>query len=93
MRLLTYTLAIALGCAPLVAKDDKEKNADRLDDAASLFSEIMGAPDKSIPQDLLNKSQCMVLVPGLNVPLLLQARSALFRVSWAPGSEFTIPLG
>src|SRR5580704_15361630 len=65
MRLLTYTLAIALGCAPLIAKDDKTKNADRLDDAASLFSEIMGAPDKSIPQDLLNKSQCIVLVPGL----------------------------
>ncbi|HLK61993.1 MAG TPA: lipid-binding SYLF domain-containing protein [Bryobacteraceae bacterium] len=65
MRLLTYTLAFALGCAPLLAKDDKEKNADRLDDAATLFSEIMGAPDKSIPQDLLNKSQCIVLVPGL----------------------------
>jgi lipid-binding SYLF domain-containing protein len=65
MRLLTYTLAIALGCAPLFAKDDKAKNADRLDDAASLFSEIMSAPDKSIPQDLLNKSQCIVLVPGL----------------------------
>jgi lipid-binding SYLF domain-containing protein len=65
MRLLTYTLALAIGCAPLLAKDDKTKNADRLDDAASLFSEIMGAPDKSIPQDLLNKSQCIVLVPGL----------------------------
>src|SRR5438270_8752588 len=65
MRLLTCTLAIALGCAPLAAKTDKEKNADRLDDSASLFSEIMGAPDKSIPQDLLNKSQCIVLVPGL----------------------------
>jgi lipid-binding SYLF domain-containing protein len=65
MRLLTYTLAIVLGCAPLAAKDDKAKNADRLDDAATLFSEIMGAPDKSIPQDLLNKSYCIVLVPGL----------------------------
>lgn len=65
MRCLTYTLAIALGCAPLLAKDDKEKNADRLDDAASLFSEIMSAPDKSIPQDLLNRSECIVLVPGL----------------------------
>jgi lipid-binding SYLF domain-containing protein len=65
MRLLTYTLAIALGCAPLFAKDDKEKNADRLDDAASLFSEIMGSPDRSIPQDLINKSQCIILVPGL----------------------------
>src|SRR5579872_1613163 len=65
MRYITFTLAIALGCASLLAKDDKAKNADRLDDSASLFSEIMGAPDKSIPQDLLNKSECIVLVPGL----------------------------
>jgi SH3 domain-containing YSC84-like protein 1 len=65
MRFLTLTLAIALGYSPLVAKDDKAKNADRLDDAATLFSEIMGTPDKSIPQDLLNKSHCIVLVPGL----------------------------
>lgn len=65
MRLITCTLAFALACAPLLAKDDKAKNADRLDDSASLFSEIMGAPDKSIPQDLLNKSHCIVLVPGL----------------------------
>ena len=65
MRLVTYSLAIALACAPMYAKTDKEKNADRLDDAASLFSEIMGTPDKSIPQDLLNKAHCIVLVPGL----------------------------
>jgi SH3 domain-containing YSC84-like protein 1 len=65
MRYLTFTLAIALGCSPLLAKGDKNKTAERLDDAASLFSEIMSAPDKSIPQDLLNKSACIVLVPGL----------------------------
>src|SRR5690242_8203472 len=65
MRFLTLTLALALGYLPLVAKDDKAKNADRLDDAATLFSEIMGTPDRSIPQDLLSKSFCIVLVPGL----------------------------
>ena len=65
MRLMTFTLALALGCSPLLAKDDKTKNADRLDDSASLLSEIMSAPDKSIPQDLFNKSFCIVLIPGL----------------------------
>src|SRR5437667_6724525 len=65
MRLLTLTLAMALGASPAAAKDDKAKNADRLEDSATLFSEIMGTPDKSIPQDLLNKSYCIVLVPGL----------------------------
>src|SRR4051794_12826056 len=65
MRLITYTLAMALGCSTLLAKDDKTKNADRLEDSASLLAEIMSAPDKSVPQDLFNKAFCVVLVPGL----------------------------
>jgi len=65
MRLITLTLTLALGCASLSAADAKSKTAERLADAATLFSEIMGAPDKSIPQDLLDKSYCIVLVPGL----------------------------
>lgn len=48
-----------------MAADDKAKTAERLDDAANLFSEIMGTPDRSIPQDLLAKAPCIVLVPGL----------------------------
>lgn len=58
-------LAAAVVCAPLSAKEEKAKTDDRLDDAASLFSEIMSAPDKGIPQDLLNKAECIILVPGL----------------------------
>jgi SH3 domain-containing YSC84-like protein 1 len=65
MRWISITLAAAFVCAPAFSKDDKEKVADRLSDSAALFSEIMGTPDKTIPQDLLNKSYCIVLVPGL----------------------------
>jgi lipid-binding SYLF domain-containing protein len=64
MRLLNLTLALSVGCA-LFAAEDTRKVDERLDDAAALFSEIMSAPDRSIPQDLLNKSECIVLVPGL----------------------------
>jgi SH3 domain-containing YSC84-like protein 1 len=39
--------------------------ADRLTAAAETFMEVMGTPDKSIPQDLLNKAQCIAIVPGL----------------------------
>ena len=65
MRLISLTLAAALACAPVLASDEKNKTAERLDDAATLFSEVMGTPDRAIPQGLLNKSYCMVLVPGL----------------------------
>jgi lipid-binding SYLF domain-containing protein len=64
MRLMTFTLAVALGCSPLIG-NEQSKTDERLSDAASLFTEIMSTPDKSIPQDLLNKSQCIILVPGL----------------------------
>ena len=65
MRWISITLAAALVAAPAFSKDDKQKVTERLDDAAAFFSEIMGTPDRSIPQDLLNKSHCIVMVPGL----------------------------
>jgi lipid-binding SYLF domain-containing protein len=36
-----------------------------LNDAASLFGEVMGTPDKAIPQELLDKAQCIILIPEL----------------------------
>ncbi len=37
----------------------------RLDAAATVFSEVMATPDKAIPQQLLDKASCVVVVPGL----------------------------
>jgi len=51
-------------CSTTRAAEETRTN-ERLDDTAALFKEIMSTPDKSIPQDLLNKSHCIVLVPGL----------------------------
>src|SRR5260370_35072871 len=66
MRWISLTLGFALTCSPLLAAGSKTKTTERLDDSASLFSENMGTPDRSIPQDLLEKSYCIVLVPDLN---------------------------
>src|SRR5215469_823586 len=46
-------------------KKEKTKTTQRLDDATDVVSEIMQTPDKGIPQDLLDHSQCIVIVPGL----------------------------
>ena len=37
----------------------------RLNEAAEVFSEVMSAPDKGIPQELLENAHCIVIVPGL----------------------------
>jgi lipid-binding SYLF domain-containing protein len=40
-------------------------SATRLEDSRAVFSEIMSAPDKGIPRDLLERARCIVIVPGL----------------------------
>src|SRR5437868_1738790 len=36
-----------------------------LANATTAFSEVMASPDKGIPQDLMDRAQCIVIVPGL----------------------------
>src|SRR5579862_507569 len=62
---LQVALLITLATGSMMLARDKNKTADRLDDAAAVISEIMDTPDKGIPQDLLDRSQCIVIVPGL----------------------------
>jgi len=52
-----------LALAPLLAKNNEP--VQRLDEAAAVFSEIMAAPDKGIPQELLEGAHCIVIVPDL----------------------------
>src|ERR1700678_411627 len=45
------------------ASSDKEDDVNRAQRAATVFQEIMNAPD-NIPQDVLNKAQCIAIIPG-----------------------------
>lgn len=54
--------ALCLSAGLLAAQSE---HAERLEEAATVFSEIMGIADRSIPQDLLDKAHCAVIVPGL----------------------------
>jgi lipid-binding SYLF domain-containing protein len=38
---------------------------ERLANAAKAFDEIMSAPDKGVPGSVLNKAECVVVVPGM----------------------------
>ena len=63
LRLVTtFVLGAALLPLHLLAASDAPV---RLQAAAQAFKEVMGIPDKSIPQDLLNKAQCVIIVPDL----------------------------
>jgi len=62
-------LAATLAIAPLLAKGNEP--VKRLNEAAAVFAEIMAAPDKGIPQDMLANAHCIVIVPSLKTAAFL----------------------
>ncbi len=60
---MRFIMVAALAVTPLLAKDNEP--AQRLQEAAAVFSEVMSAPDKGIPQELLENAHCIVIVPDL----------------------------
>jgi len=58
--LLGISLALALGF-PLLAQDKEE---DRVANAGTVMKEILAAPD-SIPQSVLDKAECVVILPSV----------------------------
>src|SRR5688500_19495036 len=42
-----------------------ETAAERLGESATVLKEVMEAPDKGIPEDLLKSAYCVVIVPGV----------------------------
>ncbi len=46
------------------AGDDRGKVIDRLDAAATVMDEIMAAPDKGIPEEILGSAECVAIVPS-----------------------------
>jgi len=60
---LKKALALLLLLLPVLLT--AEAPTKRLNDAASVISEVMSAPDKGIPSDLLARAQCIVVIPGM----------------------------
>jgi lipid-binding SYLF domain-containing protein len=60
---MKHLLLATLAAVPLLASENEPTK--RLEEAATVFSEIMDTPDKGIPQELLEKAHCIVIVPGV----------------------------
>jgi lipid-binding SYLF domain-containing protein len=56
--------------------------AERLNESTTVLKEIMSAPDNGIPQDLLAKANCLVVVPGV--------KKAAFLVGAKYGKGFMV---
>ncbi len=55
------TLALSLAAR---ASSNRTDDIHRIEDSAEIFQEIMGTPDKAIPEDLLASAQCIAIIPS-----------------------------
>jgi len=62
MKYAFITLALTPG---FLFADTQTHNMKLISDSAEVFQDIMSAPDRGVPQDILAKAQCVGIIPNL----------------------------
>jgi len=67
MKRMATLAAIALLVAPSIAraKDDPAKYGERLTEAKEVFQELMTSSDRKVPEELMEKAKCVVVIPDM----------------------------
>lgn len=60
----TFMIVVLCLCSPVVLLA-KSKEEDRLKESRDVLKEILAMPDKGIPKDLLDRSECVVIFPSV----------------------------
>lgn len=60
--MLLVFLALAVGVPALAS--DRSKVVGRLDEAANVMNEIMAAPDRGVPEEIMSDAKCVAIVPS-----------------------------
>lgn len=56
---------LALAPAAVNAKSSESKEAERVNDARTVFQEISKSPDANIPKQLMDQAKCVAIFPGM----------------------------
>jgi lipid-binding SYLF domain-containing protein len=93
-KLLSLGMLVALAAAPVVsARPDNEKETDRLENSGMIMEEIMNIPD-NIPQDLLDKAECVIVFPSvLKAAFVVGGSYGRGAMVCRSGEHFTGPWG
>jgi lipid-binding SYLF domain-containing protein len=93
-KLLSIGMLFALAAAPmLAARPDNEKETDRLENSGTVMEEIMNIPD-DIPQDLLDKAECVIVFPSvLKAAFIVGGSYGRGAMVCRTGEHFTGPWG
>jgi lipid-binding SYLF domain-containing protein len=89
-------MLFALAAAPVFAAPadkDNEKETDRLENSGMVMEEIMNIPD-NIPQDLLDKAECVIVFPSvLKGAFIVGGSYGRGAMACRSGEHFTGPWG
>ena len=92
-RIFAYMLVVSLIAATTGWADDKEKDEDRLRNSGTVLKEILNVPD-DIPQDLLDKADCVVVFPSvLKAAFVVGASYGRGVMTCRKGENFNGPWG
>jgi lipid-binding SYLF domain-containing protein len=93
-KLISLGMLLALTAAPiLAARPDNEKETDRLTNSGMVMEEIMNIPD-NIPQDLLDKAECVIVFPSvLKAAFIVGGSYGRGAMACRTGEHFTGPWG
>ena len=65
MKKIMLAIAVLSLASVSWADDTKQTDTDRLDKAAEVLQQIMAAPDKGIPQEVMDHAKCVAVVPHM----------------------------
>jgi lipid-binding SYLF domain-containing protein len=93
-KLISLGMLLALTAAPiLAARPDNEKETDRLTNSGMVMEEIINIPD-NIPQDLLDKAECVIVFPSvLKAAFIVGGSYGRGAMACRTGEHFTGPWG
>jgi lipid-binding SYLF domain-containing protein len=93
-KLLSIGMLLALAAVPMLAAPaDNDKETDRLENSGTVMEEIMNIPD-SIPQDLLDKAECVIVYPSvLKAAFVVGGSYGRGAMVCRSGEHFTGPWG
>jgi lipid-binding SYLF domain-containing protein len=64
LKRIVLLMIVALVATLTATASDREDDIDRIHHADQVFNEIMNAPDQGIPGNLLDKAECIAIIPG-----------------------------
>jgi lipid-binding SYLF domain-containing protein len=64
-KIVTLVAIFSLGAAAAATAETREAVQNRVDNATLVLHQIMSAPDKGIPEEVLDHAQCIAVVPHM----------------------------